>query len=61
MLLAHNKRVGSKLLGPQNHDNKKEKRKKKEKNHTGSSNRREVLLGFERHRKLEDLVRPLQW
>ncbi len=41
---------GSELPGPQKH---------KKKNHTGSSNWRDVLSGFERHRKLEDLVRPL--
>lgn len=41
---------GSELPGPQ---------KRNKKNHTGSSNRRDVLSGFERHRKLEDLVRPL--
>lgn len=33
--------------------------RRNKKNHTGSSNRRDALSDFERHRKLEDLVWPL--
>lgn len=38
-----------------------QKRAHRQKNHTGSSNRRDALSGFERHRKLEDLVATPAW